>query len=179
MNNYRKEHINYLLHKKGVMKKELKEYLGLKNDEIVRDICNGGDMHVSRLIKIANYFGVSCAEFFEYNGNITDTEQTEKSSETITQYLVRQIIDSEMTTRKTIKDCDEQLKKKEVECIQRLHDQQIQYEQKIAALNIELTKAITRLDIHAEEVNLNSKVHHYHTDDHHKTMGAETNNDYT
>lgn len=147
MNEYRIGHINTLLSQKKLLKKSLKEYLGISNDTTVHDICAGKDIYISRLVMIADFIGVPVAEFFLFNGKKEDSISSGNGEESLTQYLVRQIVDSEMVARKIQKECGQDLRDKEVECMRRMHDQQLEYEREIAKLRSELNVAKAQLEM--------------------------------
>jgi len=146
MNNYRKEYINILLKRQHKLRKDIKELLDINNNSVVRQICDGGDIHISRLIQIADFFGVSCAEFFEFNGQTVGDNNPIQSSDALTQHLVQQIVDSEITARKAIKESEEQLRQMEVESLQRLHAQQLEYERETSRLREELIRTNAQLE---------------------------------
>jgi len=147
MNRYRTEYINILLKKQKRMRKDIKDLLGISNNSILKEIIDGRDIHISRLIKIADFFGVSCAEFFEFNGHVVGDDTPMPSSDALTQHLVRQIVDSEMAARKAVRESDEQLRKMEVESLQRLHQQQLEYEREMSRLREELVRTKAQLEL--------------------------------
>lgn len=147
MNEYRIGYINLLLNKKKIQKKSLKKFLGITNDTTIREICEGKDMYVSRLVKIADFLGVPVAEFFLLNGVVEQQSQGEEAGQSLTQYLVKQIVESEMVTRRTVKETERQLREKETECLQRLHEQQLEYEKELARLRSELNITKAQLEM--------------------------------
>lgn len=148
MNTFRKEYINILLKKQNVLRKDFKAVLGINNDSIVKQICDGKrDFNIARLIKIADFFGVSCAEFFEFNGHVVGDDTPMPSSDAIIQHLVRQIVDSEMAVRRVVKETDEQLRNMEKESLERLHQQQLEYEREMSRLREELSRVKAQLEL--------------------------------
>ena len=147
MNTYRKEYINTLLKRQHKLRKDIKELLGIRNNTVLREVCDGGDIYISRLVQIADFFGVSCAEFFEFNGQTVDGSNTMPSSDALTQHLVRQIVESEMAARRAIKESDEQIRQMEKESMQQLQQQQLEYEREMSRLREELVRIKEQLKL--------------------------------
>ena len=159
MNRYRTEYISILLQKQKRKRKEIKELLGISNNGILKEIIEGRDIQISRLITIADFFGVSCAEFFEFNGQTVGDNTTIPSSDSLTQHLVRQIVDSEMAARRAIKESNDQLRQMEKESLERLQQQQLEYEREMSRLREELARAKAQLEMLKNGSNNTKTIH--------------------
>lgn len=155
MSTYITSRINDLLFEQRKTRKALKEYLGLTNDTTIKQICDGGDIYVSRLCDIAGFFGVGASDFFD------DAEQQKKKKTTTLgrrdDLLVQQVLDSERKLHAV------ELEKKAVEVkhIEEMYELKLDYEKQLADLREGLARAKAKADVYANEMNVHSNVNHF------------------
>ena len=85
MEQYNKNRIRELMQEAGVRRADLKRALGIANETTILRYVNGEDIHVSRLLQLAHFFGKSIMDFIE--GREDEQEKKSPPSKTMERKL--------------------------------------------------------------------------------------------
>ena len=113
MEQYNKNRIRELMQEAGVRRADLKRALGIANETTILRYVNGEDIHVSRLLQLAHFFGKSIMDFIE--GGEDEQEKKGPPSKTM----------------------ERKLHELEMEALREQMQMKIDYERKLAALERE------------------------------------------
>lgn len=72
MEKYNEKRIQELMQETGAKRADLKRALGISNETTILRYVNGEDIHVSRLLQLASFFGRSVMDFFVRDGVVEE-----------------------------------------------------------------------------------------------------------
>lgn len=100
MEQYNKNRIKELMQETGAKRADLKRALGISNETTILRYVDGEDIHVSRLLQLAQFFGKSISDFFIREGSMSADGNSSVSSKMLS--LERKLHELEMTHLKEV-----------------------------------------------------------------------------
>ena len=149
MENYNTNKIKTLMTENGVLRADLKRALGISNEKTIIRYVNGEDIHVSRLLQIADFFGCSITEFF-----LSDGIPVAQSVKTLDGKIIKPLksngsnnhvfsLDSPSQTIRCNNDADVQVV---LTAERRLHQQELEHYKKMSEMRIEYERKLAMLE---------------------------------
>lgn len=159
MEKFIQDKVKSLVAEKKITVTQFKRGAQIKDHNTALGIIDGADnMKVSKLVDIANYFGVSCADFFESVGGVTVKKRSVVKKTPVEESLIQQVVDSERALYDLKEKYTTERQELEIAHLRELYDMRLSYEKQIADLRAELAEEKAKSDIYANEINIRSQV---------------------